>query len=86
MKILDVKVSCLSFPSLSVHRKMETPRKLASRDFLFNEAIIDLGRYGRTLTVLHATQIPDGEERVEQDADEDPEAGKFDQDGKRVRY
>jgi hypothetical protein len=58
----------------------------ASREIDFNEDVIDLGRYGRTLTVLHATQIPDEEERAEQDVDEDPEADKFNRDGRRVRF
>jgi Zn-dependent peptidase ImmA (M78 family) len=58
----------------------------ASRDLQFNEDMIDLGRYGKTLTVLHATQIPDEEEMAQQDLEEDPDADKFNRDGKRVRF
>lgn len=58
----------------------------ATREIEFNEDMIDLGRYGRTLTVLHATQVPDQEEMGQQDADEDPEADKFNRDGKRTRW
>jgi hypothetical protein len=58
----------------------------ASRDLRFNEDVIDLGRYGKTLTVLHATQIPDEEEWAERDVEDDPEAEKFNRDGKRIRF
>jgi IrrE N-terminal-like domain len=58
----------------------------ATRELDFNEDVIDLGSYGKTLTVLHAVQIPDEEEMAQQDLDEDPEADKFNQDGKRIRY
>lgn len=58
----------------------------ATRDLEFEEDLIDLGRYGRTLTVLHATQIPDEEEWAEREVENDPDADKFNQDGKRIRY
>lgn len=48
--------------------------------------VIDLGRYGRTLTVLHATQILDEQDWEELEANEDPDADKFNQDGKRIRF
>lgn len=58
----------------------------ATRDLEFDEDVIDLGRYGRTLTVLHAAQIPDDEEWAEGGVEDDPEADKFNQDGKRIRF
>jgi uncharacterized protein DUF955 len=58
----------------------------ATRDFEFEEDLIDLGRYGRTLTVLHATEIPDEEEWAEREAEDDPEIDKFNRDGKRIRF
>ena len=58
----------------------------ATRELEFDEDVIDLGRYGRTLTVLHAAQIPDEEEWAEQQIEDDPEADKFNRDGKRIRY
>lgn len=48
--------------------------------------MIDLGRYGRTLTVLHATEIPDDEPLDPVDADEDEDDGGLTPDGKRYRY
>jgi len=58
----------------------------AARDHEFAEDMVDLGRYGRTLTVLHAAQIPDEEEMLDQDLKDDPEAHKFNRDGKRISW
>jgi len=58
----------------------------ATRDLEFHEDVIDLGRYGRTLTVLHAAQIPDEEETAERALEDGLEADKFNRDGKRIRY
>jgi hypothetical protein len=57
-----------------------------TRDLEFNEDVIDLGRYGKVLTVLHATEIPDEEEIEELDMEEDAEANKFNRDGKRISW
>lgn len=58
----------------------------ATHDLEFDEDVIDLGRYGRTLTVLHAAELPDEQEWAEREAEDDPESDKFNQDGKRVRF
>lgn len=55
-----------------------------ARDLEFNEDVIDLGRYGKVLTVLHATEIPDEEELAHEEPDEESE--KFNRDGKRIRW
>lgn len=60
----------------------EQPR----REMQFAEEVVDLDRYGRTPTVLHAPTFPDEEEWGEIDAEEGPEADKFNRDGKRVRF
>lgn len=56
----------------------------ASQNLEFNEDIVELGSYGRTLTVLHQVQIPDRDDPDDSDADEDD--GGLTPDGKRYRF
>jgi hypothetical protein len=58
----------------------------ASRDFEVREEVVDLGQYGRVVTVLHATVVPDEEEYTEQQIEEDPDVDNFNRDGKRIRF
>lgn len=43
-----------------------------AEDREFNEDVVELGRYGRTLTVLHALQLPDRDPDGHQDDDDAP--------------
>jgi hypothetical protein len=58
----------------------------ATTDLEFNEDVIDLGRYGKTLTVLHGVEVPDeGSSRVAADDEDDDDDG-INPDGKRYRW
>jgi hypothetical protein len=52
-----------------------------AKDLEFNEDVIELGRYGRTLTVLHAPQLLEAD-----DPDDSEDDGGINPDGKRYRY
>lgn len=51
-----------------------------AKDFEISEDVIGLGRYGKTLTVLHASQIPDEDEGDQEDSEH------FNPDGKRYAW
>ncbi len=53
----------------------------ASQNLKFHEDVLELGAYGRTLTVLHTKLLPDRDE-----PDEDEDDGGLNPDGKRYRW
>lgn len=56
-----------------------------TREIEFNEDVIDLGRYGRTLTVLHAVELP-GDDLGDSQSYDDGDDGGLNPDGKRYRW
>jgi len=53
----------------------------ASQNLEFNEDVLELGAYGKTLTVLHTKLLPDRDE-----PDESEDDGGITPDGKRYRW
>ena len=57
----------------------------ATRELEFAEEVIDLGRYGRILTVLHALELP-SDDPMDMSAEDDEDDGGLNRDGKRYRW